>query len=248
MAERTSERLVPVCILTGGLGTRLGGRTRQTPKGLVEVAGAPFIFHQLALLRRHGAERAVLCVGHLGEQVEALVGDGSRFGLEIEYSYDGPVPIGTAAAVRRARPLLGDVFFVLYGDTYLRIAYGAVQRAFNDSNYPAIMTVLRNDSRWDTSNVAFEGGRVKVYDKQHQTPGMRWIDYGLGIFEAHVLQEAAPHASDLADVYRDLATSGRLGGFEATERFYEIGTPEALAETARFLSQAGSPSTELSEM
>src|SRR5205807_2549722 len=98
--------LPPVCILAGGLGTRLGPRSQTTPKPLVAVGGRPFLFHQLELLKRHGAERIVLCVGHLGELVEQAVGSGDAFGLDVAYSYDGPSVIGTAAAVRQALPLL----------------------------------------------------------------------------------------------------------------------------------------------
>jgi NDP-sugar pyrophosphorylase family protein len=227
--------LAPMCILAGGLATRLGEHARAIPKALVEVAGAPFIFHQLALLRRHGAERIVLCVGHLGEQIEAAVRDGSALGLEVRYSYDGPQPAGTAAAVRGALELLDDTFLVLYGDTYLRIDYAEVERALRGSGLPALMTVLRNEGRWDTSNVLFERGRVIRYDKVNPTPDMHWIDYGLGAFKADALRTVATESSDLAAVYSALALDGQLGGFAATERFYEIGTPDALAETDTFL-------------
>jgi NDP-sugar pyrophosphorylase family protein len=234
MAE---ERLAPIAILAGGLATRLGEKAKSTPKALLEVAGQPFVFHQLALLKRHGANRIVMCVGHLGEQIEAAVGDGSGLGLAVEYSYDGPAPAGTAGAVRNALPQLGPTFFVLYGDTYLRIDYAAVERAFSASDAPALMTVLRNEGRWDSSNVVFQDGRVIAHDKRNPIPTMRWIDYGVGVFRANALA-AAPDATDLADVYSELAGRGELAGFEATERFYEIGTPEALAETTEFLRQA----------
>jgi N-acetyl-alpha-D-muramate 1-phosphate uridylyltransferase len=236
--------LAPVCILAGGLGTRLGEHVRDTPKPLLPVAGKPFVFHQLELLRRYGARRIVLCVGYLGERIEQAVGAGSSLGLEIAYSYDGPELAGTAGAVRQALPQLGDEFLVLYGDTYLRIDYADVQRAFRASGMPALMTVLRNDGRWDTSNVVFEHGRVTLYDKRNLVPEMKWIDYGLGMFSAEGL--GATDEPDLADVYRELASQGRLAGYEATERFYEIGTPEALAETEAFLtSHLGLPTGEV---
>jgi NDP-sugar pyrophosphorylase family protein len=223
-----SERLAPVCVLAGGLGTRLGERGRDTPKALLEVAGEPFVFHQLRLLRAHGAERVVLCVGHLGERVEAVVGDGAALGLDVRYAHDGPAPAGTAGAVRGALPLLDDEFLVLYGDTYLEIDYRAVERARRASGLPALMTVLENRGRWDTSNADYAGGRVRRYDK-------RWIDYGLGAFTPAAL-DAAAGAADLADVYAALAERGLLAGFEASERFHEIGTPEALAETDAWLT------------
>jgi NDP-sugar pyrophosphorylase family protein len=227
--------LPPVCILAGGLGTRLGDHVKSTPKPLLEVAGEPFLHHQLRLLARFGAREIVLCIGYLGEQIEARIGP-SRFGLTIAYSYDGAEQAGTLGAVRRAAPLLSPRFLILYGDTYLRLDYAAAAAAWIRSERPAMMTVLRNEGRWDTSNVLFEGDRVLAYDKRSPTSAMHWIDYGLGGMTRDALGAVADEASDLADLYHVLAARGDLFGFEATERFYEIGTPEALAETQAFLS------------
>jgi NDP-sugar pyrophosphorylase family protein len=226
--------LPTVCILAGGRGVRLGEHTALVPKPLVQVADAPFLFHQLRLLRRHGAERIVICVGYLGDAIRAAIGDGSGFELDVAYSDDGEDLIGTAGAVRRALPLLGEEFLVLYGDTYLRIDYADVVRAHRASGLPALMTVLRNRGRWDTSNAAFDGARVR-YDKHAPEPGMEWIDYGLGVLTASALESVPDEPSDLADVYAELSRRGELAGYEATERFYEIGTPEALAEASMFL-------------
>jgi NDP-sugar pyrophosphorylase family protein len=235
---KSATELAPVCILAGGLGTRLGEKVRDTPKPLLLVAGKPFVFHQLELLRAHGARRVVLCVAYLGETIEQAVGEGSALGLEVSYSYDGPDLAGTAGAVRRALPLLDDEFLVLYGDTYLRIDYLDVQRAFRASGLPALMTVLRNGGQWDTSNVLFEDGLVKRYDKRNPTPDMEWIDYGLGMMRRDVLEVS--DAADLAEVYAELADCDGLAGYEATERFYEIGTPDSLAEADAFLMSAAS--------
>jgi NDP-sugar pyrophosphorylase family protein len=235
-----SAPLPPICILAGGLGTRLGEHVRNTPKPLLEVAGEPFILHQLRLLAAHGARRIVLCVGYLGEQVVARVG-ARQFGLEIEYSHDGPSPLGTLGAIRGALPLLGPRFLVLYGDTYLRIDYGAAAAAWAASGLPAMMTVLRNDGRWDTSNVRFEGALVVTYDKRGATSDMGWIDYGLGGLTTDALGAVDASVADLADLYHVLAAERRLFGFPATERFYEIGTPTALAETGAFLATRTPP-------
>jgi MurNAc alpha-1-phosphate uridylyltransferase len=231
-----ASELPPTCILAGGLGTRLGSVVADTPKPLLEVAGQPFLIHQLRLLARHGARRAVLCVGYLGEQIEERIG-AERFGIEIAYSHDGPVPIGTLGAIRQAAPLLGERFLVLYGDTYLRIDYGAAARAWIASTRSAMMTVLRNGGRWDTSNVSFDGTSVVAYEKDAPDPSMEWIDYGLGGLTAGALGRAGAEVSDLSELYRLLARGGELFGFAATERFYEIGTPEALADTAAFLDR-----------
>jgi N-acetyl-alpha-D-muramate 1-phosphate uridylyltransferase len=227
--------LPPVCILAGGLGERLGARTASTPKPLLEVAGQPFLLHQLHLLASHGAERVVLCVGYRGELIEERIGR-ARSGITIDYSYDSPQLDGTLGAIRRALPILGDRFLVLYGDTYLRIDYGAAVTSWIQSRQPAMMTVLHNDGRWDTSNVLYSPGRVVAYDKHNPTPEMHWIDYGLGGLEPSALSAVGPGEADLAELYHRLAAAGRLHGFEATERFYEIGTPESLEQTDAFLA------------
>lgn len=225
--------LPTVCILSGGLGTRLGDLVADTPKPLLEVAGEPFLFHQLRLLADHGATSVVLCVGYRGEQIEKTIGD-ERYGIRVAYSYDGPQVAGTLGAIKRALSLLPSRFLILYGDTYLRIDYRDVARAWRESGLPALMTVLRNDGRWDRSNARLEGDRVVAYDKAAPTPEMRWIDYGLGGLERELIEEVGGE-SDLSSLQSTLAAQGRLFGYLATERFFEIGTPEALAETDRFL-------------
>lgn len=228
--------MLPVAVLAGGIATRLRPISETLPKALIAVAGEPFIAHQLRLLQREGVERVVLCVGHLGEMIRDFVGDGAGFGLKVDYGFDGDTLLGTGGALKRALPHLGDAFFVLYGDSYLDITYAPVLAAFRRAGAPALMTVFRNDGRWDTSNVLFDGSRVVRYDKRAPTPDMRYIDYGLGILTpATLVQRPAGTAFDLADVYAALADAGELAGYEVTRRFYEIGTPAGLAETDAYL-------------
>ncbi|MBA3353475.1 MAG: NTP transferase domain-containing protein [Blastocatellia bacterium] len=227
---------LPVAILAGGLATRLRPITEKIPKALVEVAGQPFIEHQLALLRTHGYTRVVLCVGYLGEMLEQHLGNGSRFGMSISYVADGPKLLGTGGALRRALPRLGDSFFVLYGDSYLPSEYGSVENAFQLSTKPALMTVLKNNNRWDTSNVVYRDGLIVCYDKRTQSEEMQFIDYGLSALNAQLLEKYEDGAAfDLSEVFSKLASEGELAGFEVTERFYEIGSPTGLAETALYL-------------
>lgn len=229
--------LPTVAILAGGLGTRLGEAAAETPKGMVPVNGRPFLEHVMELLATYGAGRVVICRGHLGEAIEEGLGDGRRFGLSIGYSDEGPVPIGTAGAIRRALPLLGERFLVMYGDTYLRVDYPAVARAHQRSGLPGLMTVLRNDGRWGDSNATYSRGRVSAYDKRDPPPDAAWIDYGLLAFTPEALD--ALGESDLAEVLTRLARDDALAGFPVRRRFYEIGTPGALAETERFLRRGG---------
>ncbi len=228
--------LPSVAILAGGLGTRLGAVASQIPKGMVSVNGRPFLEHVLELLALHGARHVVICRGHLGEVIEERLGDGRRFGLSIDYSDEGSVPIGTAGALRAALPLLGERFLVTYGDTYLRVDYRAAAVAHARSGLPGLMTVLRNDGRWGPSNAAYARGRVTAYNKVDPPAGASWIDYGLLAFTRDAF--ADDNASDLADLLTRLASTDRLAGVPARRRFYEIGTPEALAETERFLARA----------
>lgn len=229
---------MPAVILAGGLATRLYPLTEAIPKALIDVAGQPFLSHQLLRLKDQGVRRALLLVGHLGDMIARQYGDGSQFGLSLEYSFDGPVLLGTAGAIRRAMPLLPERFFVLYGDSYLTCDFSAVARAFSQSEARALMTVYRNENRYDTSNVDFDGARIVRYDKRHRTPTMRHIDYGLGAFERSVFAALPPDtAYDLATVYQDLLAARQLAAFEVHERFYEIGSHQGLEETARFLGR-----------
>jgi MurNAc alpha-1-phosphate uridylyltransferase len=228
--------MLPVAILAGGLATRLGPLTQRVPKALLPVAGRPFIHWQLALLAQQGVTEVVLCVGHLGEQIEATVGNGSGFGMTVRYSCDGAVLLGTGGALKHALPMLGEAFFVLYGDSYLRCSFPAVQAAYEASAAAGLMTVFRNENRWETSNVLFRDGRVVQYDKRSPRPDMRHVDYGLSILSTQALQRGPTTcAFDLADVYHELAMQGELAALAVNERFYEIGSLGGIKATERYL-------------
>jgi NDP-sugar pyrophosphorylase family protein len=234
--------LLTVAILAGGLATRLRPVTETVPKSLMEVNGEPFVLHQLRLLRGKGIRRVVLCVGHLGELVQQAVGDGAAFGIQVDYSFDGAVLLGTAGAIKNALPKLGGSFFVMYGDSYLPCDYAAVGRSFESASALGLMTVFRNEGKWDTSNVEFEDGKIMEYNKTERTPRMHYIDYGLGVFRAQAFEHlptGKPY--DLAELYADLLRRKQLAAYEVRERFYEIGSPAGLRETAAFLAAEGKP-------
>lgn len=232
--------MLPVAILAGGLATRLRPITEKIPKALVEVAGRPFIAWQLEQLRAQGIDKVVLCTGYLGEMLEREIGDGRSFGLEVLYSHDGDTLLGTGGALKKAVPLLGDHFFVLYGDSYLPINFIQVEKVYRDSGLSGLMTVLANQNQWDKSNTLFVNGNLVEYNKRAPTQQMNHIDYGLGILKADCL---APYPQtepfDLADVYRELSLKGDLQGYEVYNRFYEIGSHVGLAETENYLRQQG---------
>jgi NDP-sugar pyrophosphorylase family protein len=228
-----------VAVLAGGRATRLGRLAAATPKVLLDVAGRPFLDHQLALLRRRGLRRVVLCLGHLSERVEAHLAGVDAPGLEIACSRDGPEPLGTAGALRRALPRLGDLFFVLYGDAYLDIDYGLLLAALaRRPEALGVMSLLRNEGRWDRSNALFARGRLLRYDKRKPSAEMKHIDYGLGLLRRQAVERVGTgEAADLADLYAALVAERRLLGVEVATRFYEVGSRQGLAETRALLAR-----------
>jgi MurNAc alpha-1-phosphate uridylyltransferase len=232
--------MFPVAILAGGLATRLRPITETIPKALVEVAGRPFIFWQLEYLRCQGVRSVVLCVGYLGEMIEALVGNGERFGLEVSYSIDGPTLLGTGGALKKALPLLGQQFFVLYGDSFLPVDFAPIEKAFSESSKAALMTVFENGDRWDKSNVLIQNGELVEYNKNQPRPEMKYIDYGLVLLSKQVLEKySADQAFDLAEVYHSLSLEAKLAYYEVHERFYEIGSHSGLKETETYFLTKG---------
>ena len=230
--------LYPVVILAGGLATRLRPITENIPKALVEIAGEPFIVHQLRLLKFHGVHSVVILAWYKGEMIREWIGDGTRYGLEIQYSFDGDSPLGTGGAIRHALHLLNSPFFVLYGDSYLPCDYADIQAQFDQCGQPGLMTVFRNQGKWDTSNVEMQNGQILCYDKKNHSPRMEFIDYGLGVFQPVVFESLAENQSvDLAEVYQRLVVNRQLSAYEVEQRFYEIGSFEGLHELDELLKQ-----------
>jgi len=218
-------------ILAGGLATRMQPRTLTVPKILLEVRGRPFADLQLELLAKCNYQSVVLCVAFLGEQVRAYVGDGKRWGLRVLYSDEGKELLGTGGALRVAAPLLEETFLVTYGDSYLPFDYAAPLdslRAHDDCD--GVMSVFKNDGKWDASNVRTDGERVLAYEKGTTDPAFDHIDYGaIALRRSVVLELPERQRSGLDELQTRLARKGRLRAWVARERFYEIGSPEGLA-------------------
>ena len=228
-------------ILAGGLGTRMQPLTRRLPKTLLPVRGRPFAEYQLGWLADQGVRSVVYCIGHLGDEVRAFVGDGERWALRVAYADEGSRLMGTGGALRLAADagLLDPGFFVLYGDSYLPLRIAPIWTAAGDGTAP-LMTVLRNAGRWDASNVIFRDGRVLLYEKGRSDAaaiGMEHIDYGLAILTRDIVAAMIPgrRPHDLAVLYGELARQGRLAGYEVTQRFYEIGSPAGLRDLEAYL-------------
>jgi NDP-sugar pyrophosphorylase family protein len=217
--------------------------TRSLPKLLLEVAGRPFADWQLSWLAEQGVENVVLCVGHLADTIESYVGDGRRWGVDVTYVREGDTLMGTAGALRLAleEGQLDRAFLVLYGDSLLDIDVSAVWGAFERAGCPALMTIFRNEGRWDVSNSAVEGNLVTRYEKglpDAEAQGLAYIDYGLLVLCREVVSEEVPSGepADLAVVQARLSARRRLAAFVASERFFEIGSPAGRRELEAFLA------------
>jgi len=239
----TASPLPPLAILAGGTASRMQPMTATVPKSMLRVAGEPFIAHQLRLVASRGVSDVVLCLGHLGQQVRDFVGNGTRFGLRVRYSWDGDRLLGTGGALRNALTLLGDACLVLYGDSYTDVPFLPLVEVFRRSGAPAAVAVYRNQGRFDTSNIVFACERVVKYDKRTPAPEMQYIDYGLALIAAAAFARFdGDGALDLGDMYTCLAARGELAGVEVDTRFYEIGSLSGLEETSRHLADKLMPS------
>ena len=229
-------------VLAGGLGTRMRPLTETLPKAMLPVAGKPFAEHQLEFLIANGVTEVVYLIGYRGNLICRHFGTGEHWGIRIRYVDEGTQLRGTGGALRLAlsEGALAPEFLLIYGDSYTPVSIAAVWDAFQASPLPALMTVLRNEERWDRSNVLFENNRIVVYDKTKthpRTKDMRHIDYGLSALRREVVEELIPATvpADLAPVFNRLSLEGKLAGFEATNRFYEIGSPGGLPDFESYL-------------
>ncbi|MDD1729673.1 MAG: NTP transferase domain-containing protein [Methanospirillum sp.] len=228
--------MLPVVILAGGLATRLYPVTQKIPKSMIMIDGRPFIDHQLELLKEKGISHVILCVGNFGKMIESYVGDGSRFGLDVQYSYDGNILLGTGGAVKKAARMLPDIFMIMYGDSYLDINYNQIVQQFIEGMQPALMTVYRNRNAFDTSNIIMKDAKILKYDKKSRDPSMEYIDFGLIVVQKRVFDRyPANEPFDLSLLLSRLVDEGQILGHEVPTRFFEIGSPSGIKETEEYI-------------
>ncbi len=225
-----------VVILAGGYATRLYPVTKLVPKAMLQVAGKPFIAHQLALLKKNNISKVIICSGYLSWQIEDFVGDGKKFGLSVCFSLEGKKLLGTGGAIKKALPLLEDTFFVMYGDSYLDVDFKAINTFFMSQNKQGLMTVFKNKNEWDESNVNYKNGKIINYNKIEKTKNMEYIDYGLDMLRKSAFSEIADkEVFDISVLFQALTKKEQMIGFEVKKRFYEIGSVQGLAETEAYL-------------
>jgi NDP-sugar pyrophosphorylase family protein len=229
-------------VLAGGLGTRLSSVTvGRLPKALVPVGGRPFLAYKLDELARAGVERAVVLVGVHGDQVVGYLARHS-WPLEVVHLADGDTLLGTGGAVKHAAAELPDRFWVTYGDTLLSADLRAVEAWAGARQLDAVMTVLHNNDRWEPSNVSVDGPLVASYGKGAPKGTHDHLDYGYLLLPNEAFAGRPEDHFDLSVVVQSLIVDRRLGAFVVDERFHDVGTPEALDETGRWLAARGSDS------
>lgn len=240
MGEYLCEQM-QVVVLMGGLGTRLQERTKDCPKPLVKIGEKPFFEYQLEIMRQMGFRKFVFCVEYRAEQIEMYFGNGGRFGVQIQYSYDGEKMLGTGGAIRKALPFLEENFLLIYGDSFMDINYFEAIVRYQQgvcAGKKALMTVMRNKNRFDKSNVIFRNGEIVLYDKKTRQNNMEHIDYGVNIFQKSLFEAYSENEIfDLSDLQNELSKQGVLAGCEVTRRFYEIGTLASLQEFSDYVSR-----------
>ena len=230
---------LPVAILAGGLGTRLGKKALNKAKVLIDVAGKPFISRQLNYLSDQGIKDIVICVGHLGNQIKNYIGNGLKYNLNVSYSDDSDRLLGTGGSIKKACQILGEHFFILYGDSFLPVNFSLIEKAYFQEKKPVLMTVLKNKGRWDKSNAYFKDKCVS-YNKKNPQKNMNYIDYGLNVVKDSIFKNFPSNKPfDLADVFEDLSNKSLLAGIEIYDRFYEIGSVNGLNDTIEFFKKNG---------
>jgi len=231
---------VQMVILAGGLGTRLRPLTSEVPKALIPIGGKPFLHHQIELVKRSGIRDIVLCVGHLADMVKDYFGDGRWLGVRIRYSEEEGHLLGTAGAIKNAEPLLGDSFFLMYGDSYLMIDYHEIMRYFRRFDRLGLMVVWKNVDRFDRSNVMIEGNLVTAYNKDQKSSNMDYVNYGLSVLRKEALTfMPAGRPFSQEEFYQILIDQRELLAFEVEQRFYEIGSPKGLEEFGMLVASGG---------
>jgi N-acetyl-alpha-D-muramate 1-phosphate uridylyltransferase len=225
--------LFPTVILAGGLATRLGERTQSKPKSLVEIGGTPFIDLQLSRLAKLGVARVHICIGHLGDQIRNFVGDGAKFGIQVTYSEDGPVKLGTGGALSKALNQIKEDFFVVYGDTFPNLSFRSMQSTFQRQKPDALMAYMRNPETLDQSNV--RPGEPPLIEYVRGDSDVKFIDYGVSILKRETLINFFERQSwELPEYFEAISTSKKLFGHECFERFYEIGSDNGIKDFEKY--------------
>jgi len=225
-----------IVVMAGGLATRMRPLTEEVPKSMLPVGGIPFVGHQLQLFKRGGITEVLLCVGHLRDKIQEYVGDGSRWGLKVSYSWEEGELQGTAGALRDAGTLLADSFLMTWGDSFVRADYPFVMNSHLSSGLLCSVVVFRNENKYDRSNISFDNGKILKYEKGGGSQDLLFVDAGLSVYDRKFIAEIPSGKISMDTIWKKLASENALGGIEVENRFYEIGSMKGLEDFARFVS------------
>lgn len=232
-------RVRQAAVLAGGYGTRMLPLTASLPKPLISVAGLPFAERLLTWLREAGVERVLLLGGWHAEALVSHFGDGSRFGMEVEYSISAPTT-ETARRLRRAASMLDQQFLLLYGDNYCPIDLGMAEAQWLSSRLPAQMTVYDNRDGYSRANVAWdEQGLVRVYDPDRSMAGLTGVDIGFLFLDREVVGLTGEENIGLGRaLFPQLVERRMMRAYVTRHRYYGPAHPRRLEETEQFFGQA----------
>jgi len=209
-------------ILAAGRGERMRPLTDTIPKPLLAVGGRPLIEWHLQALAEAGIREVVINHAWLGEQIEAALGDGERFGLRIRYSPEPPGALETAGGIVNALPLLGEApFLVVNGDIWTDYPFTRLPR--EPGRGQAHLVLVDNPSHHPQGDFHLAAGRVQA----EGTPRLTFS--GIGLYSPALFAGLEPGRRPLAPVLREAMARGRVIGEHYGGRWFDIGTPERLA-------------------
>lgn len=231
-------------ILAGGAGTRLRPLTLDTPKSMIDINGKPFLQYIIEELKKSGVINIVLCIGYLADKFKEYFSDGSKLGVNIDYSVEKEF-LGTAGAIKLAKDELEDEYFVVNGDTYLHLDYMEAYKEFKKAKKLGLMVVYDNSEKVADCNIAVdEQGMVAAYGKKEQLkkgdqlielkaePGKeyKYVDAGVYVFKKEILSliDGGKFVSLEGDIYPELIRRRELKAYVTGQRYYDLGTPERL--------------------
>jgi MurNAc alpha-1-phosphate uridylyltransferase len=211
-------------VLAAGRGERMRPLTLVRPKPLLEAGGTPLIVHHLRALASAGFSDIVVNLSWLGEQIRTALGDGSRHGVRLHYSDEGPEPLETGGGIFRALPLLGaGPFLVLNGDVWTDVDWAALRECLAPADL-AHLVLVANPAHNPSGDFVLERGRIV------ETPGERFTFSGVGVYRAELFNGCSDGIFKLAPLLRAAARAGRVSGELHTGAWLDIGTPERLAQ------------------
>jgi D-glycero-D-manno-heptose 1,7-bisphosphate phosphatase len=232
------SRPTQAVILAGGRGERMRPLTDLRPKPMIQVGGKPFLEHQLIMLREQGFKRVLLLLGYLPEIVQDYFGDGSRWGLEIEYSVTA-VEDNTGRRVKLAESKLDDCFLLLYCDNYWPMPMDRMWRRFVEAGTPMMVTVYSNQDNYTKSVLKVdEAGFVSVYDKKRKTPGLQGTEISYAIMRKELVTAMPDGNVSLEEtIFPPLIAKHQLAAFVTHHRYYSVGDTFRLPITEQFLAR-----------